>query len=132
MKLEPGAIKLLELDYGDLVRPDFRILPVCGWGQCTNATEEYLIVYGPKHLRDRSVCDTSPYVLPPGTTTPDQWDCDGFLLPSDRSIRLWRRDRREFQALRGEEDRKFGLRCILAQRDFPAEPNQLGDPKFLT
>jgi hypothetical protein len=112
VKLEPGAIKLLELDYGDLVRPAFRILPDRGWGQCTNATDEHLIVYGPKHLRDRSVCDTSPYVLPPGATTPDRWDCDGFFLPSDRTIRLWWGNRRGPLAIKFWNFRHFEVRRI--------------------
>jgi hypothetical protein len=81
---------LFNLDYGDLIRPPFRILRGRGWGQCTNETEEYLIVYGLKHEREPSVFDTSPYVLPPGTTTPDGWDCEGFFLPSDRVLRRWR------------------------------------------
>jgi hypothetical protein len=92
VRLEADSIALLELDYGDLIRPTFRIVPDRGWGECTNATNEYLIVYGPKHARDRSSCDTSPYILPPGSITPNRWDCDGFFLPSDRTIRLWRRE----------------------------------------
>jgi hypothetical protein len=80
-------MKLFDLDYGDLIRPGFRILPSRGWGQCTNHTGDYLIVYGPKHPSERSIFDTSPYVLPPDATTPDGWDCDGFLVPSDRLIR---------------------------------------------
>lgn len=112
MKLETGALKLLELDYGDLIRPTFRILPDRGWGQCTNATDEYLIVYGPKHLRDRSVCDTSTYVLPPGTTTPDRWDCDGLFLPSDRSIHLWRGNQRGPLAIKFWDFRRFKVKRI--------------------
>ena len=81
---------LFKLNYGDLLRPELRILPSRGWGQCNNLTAEYLVVYGPKHRDDRSIFDTSPYVLPPSATTPDNWDCDGFLLPSDRTIRRWR------------------------------------------
>jgi hypothetical protein len=46
---------LFELDYGDLIRPPFRILRGRGWGQCTNQTQEYLIVYGPKHDSERSI-----------------------------------------------------------------------------
>jgi hypothetical protein len=79
---------LFELDYGDLIRPDFRILPSKGWGQCTNNTGELLIVYGQKHPCEYSIFDNSPYILAPGTTTPDHWDCDGFFLPSDRKLRL--------------------------------------------
>jgi hypothetical protein len=90
MKLTPQQMILFDLDYGDLLRPEFRILPSPGWGQCTNLTREFLIVYGPKQQAERSIFDTSPYVLPPGATTPDRWDCDGFFLPADRMIRRWR------------------------------------------
>src|ERR1051325_2175794 len=81
---------VFELDYGDLLRPEFRIVIGRGWGQCTNRTGECLIVYGPKHPDERSIFDTTPYMLPPGATTPDRWDCDGFLVPADRAIRSWR------------------------------------------
>ena len=87
---------LFELDYGDLIRPLFQIVRGRGrgWGQCTNQTDEYLIVYGPKHEKERSIFDTSPYVLPPSATTPDSWDCEGFLLPSDRMLQgRWNRKR---------------------------------------
>ncbi len=110
MKLKADQIALLQLDYGDLVRPDYRILPSRGWGQCTNSTSEILIVYGPKHEGDRSICDTSPYVLPPGTTTPDHWDCDGFFVPSDRLIRLWRGIRRGPCAVKYWNYRRFSVR----------------------
>lgn len=122
MELEPDAIKLLELDYGDLTRPLFRILSDRGWGQCTNATDEYLVVYGPKHHRDRSVCDTSPYVLPPGTTTPSRWDCDGFFLPSDRTIRLWRGARQGPLALKFWDFRHFKVKRI-ADSVYSASPH---------
>lgn len=49
MKLKPEDMRLFELDYGDLIRPPFRILCGRGGGQCTNQTQEHLIVYGPKH-----------------------------------------------------------------------------------
>jgi hypothetical protein len=91
MKCRPEDMRLFDLDYGDLIRPPFRILRGRGWGQCTNQTEEHLVVYGPKHERERSIFDTSPFVLPPGATTPDSWDCEGFLLPSDRTLHRWRR-----------------------------------------
>jgi hypothetical protein len=91
MKLRPHEMILFALDYGDLIRPPFRILHGYGWGQCMNLTNEYLIVYGPKHENERSIFDTSPYVLPPGVTTPDSWDCEGFLLPSDRLLQRWGR-----------------------------------------
>jgi hypothetical protein len=77
---------LFKLDYGDLVRPVFRILPQKGWAQCSNWTTEFLVVYGPKHEAEQSIFDTSPYVLPVNSTTPDHWDCKGFFLPSDRVL----------------------------------------------
>ncbi len=87
MKCSVEEMVLLDLDYGDLIRPTFEILPSRGWGQCTNRTGEYLIVYGPKHPKEPSIFDTSPYVLPDEATTPDGWDCDGFLVPRDRRVR---------------------------------------------
>lgn len=47
-------MQLFDLDYGDLIRPPFRILRGRAWGQCTNQTEEHLVVYGPKNERERS------------------------------------------------------------------------------
>jgi hypothetical protein len=94
MKLRPSEMLLLELDYGDLVRPDFAILSSRGWGQGPNATTDLLIVYGPKHESDRSICATSSYVLPPGDITPDGSDCDGVLVPSDRTLQARRKSRR--------------------------------------
>jgi hypothetical protein len=90
MKCRPEDMLLFDLDYGDPIRPTFRILRGRWWGQFTNQTEDHLIVYGPKPERERSIFDTSPYVLPPGTTTPDSWDCKGFLLPFDRMLQRWR------------------------------------------
>lgn len=90
MKCLPNEMRLFELDYGELIRPPFQILPSRGWGQCTNQTSEILIVYGPKHTRDRSICDTSPYILESGHTTPDGWDCDGIYIPRDRGLAYWR------------------------------------------
>lgn len=86
MKCQAEGMVVFDLDYGDLIRPSFQLLPSRGWGQCTNLTGEYLIVFGPKHKSERSIFDTSPYVLPPGMTTPDGWDCDGFFLPADRTL----------------------------------------------
>jgi len=87
MKCRPEEMYLFKLDYGDLIRPPYRILRGRGWGQCTNETDEHLVVYGPKHRDEPSIFDTSPYVLPPSKTTPDAWDCEGFLVPSDRLLR---------------------------------------------
>lgn len=53
-----------------------------GWGQCTNFTDEILLVYGPQI--PGSIYDNSLYCLPPGWTTPNDWDCDGFFIPDDR------------------------------------------------
>ncbi|MGA2185639.1 MAG: hypothetical protein ABSH47_21685 [Bryobacteraceae bacterium] len=105
---------LFDLDYGDLIRPPFRILRGRGWGQCTNQTEEYLIVYGPKHDREGSIFDTSPYVLPPGTTTPDRWDCEGFLVPSDRIVQRWRGRRYGPLAIKFWNFRHFCVRGLGA------------------
>jgi hypothetical protein len=103
-------MRLFDLDYGDLIRPPYQILRGRGWGQCTNETGDYLIVYGPKHESERSVFDTSPYVLPPGTTTPDSWDCEGFLVPADRTLRQWRGSRRGPLAIKFWDYRKFWVK----------------------
>jgi hypothetical protein len=109
---------LFDLDYGDLIRPPFRILRGRGWGQCTNQTEEHLIVYGPKQDNERSIFDTSPYVLPPGATTPDSWDCEGFLLPSDKMLRRWRGHRRGPLAIKFWNYRHFWVKGVF-------EPSQI-------
>jgi hypothetical protein len=85
-----------------------------GWAQCTNRTEEHLIVYGPKHETERSIFDTSPYVLPPGVTTPDSWDCEGFLLPSDRTLHRWRRSRHGPLAIKFWNFRHFCVKRLDA------------------
>src|SRR5579862_9322830 len=110
MKLTPQEMILFRLDYGDLLRPEFRILPSRGWGQCTNLTREFLIVYGPKHPEERSIFDTSPFILPPGATTPDHWDCDGFFLPADRTLLQWRRSVRGPRAIKFWNFRRFVVR----------------------
>jgi hypothetical protein len=107
MKCSAEEMLLFELDYGDLIRPSFEILPSHGWGQCTNRTGEYLIVYGPKHRRECSIFDTSPYVLPSEATTPDNWDCDGFLVPSDRVIQRRRGSRGGPRAVKFWNYRRF-------------------------
>ena len=115
MKCRAEDSELFEIKYGDLIRPEYRILPSRGWGQCTNRTTEYLIVYGPKHEAERSIFDTSPYVLPPGATTPNFWDCDGFLLPRDRAIRRWRGLRRGPLALKFWNHRHFSVWGVDAE-----------------
>jgi len=114
MELRPEEMKLFNLDYGDLIRPTFRIVTGKGWAQCTNQTNEFLVVYGPKHGGEQSIFDTSPYVLPPGATTPDRWDCKGYLLPSDRLVRSrWRR-RRGPLAIKFWNGRRFWVRSLKA------------------
>jgi hypothetical protein len=122
---------LLQLDYRDLLRPPYRILRSRGWGQCINLTDEYVIVYGPKHAAERSIFDTSPYVLPPGRTTPDGWDCDGFCVPSDRGLKRWRGARSGPHAVKFWNFRRFSVwragkstyRCSWANGVF--EPSQI-------
>jgi hypothetical protein len=111
MKCRPEEMLLFDLDYGDLIRPPYRILRGRGWGQCTNETEEHLIVYGPKHEQERSIFDTSPYVLPPSSTTPDWWDCEGSLLPSDRTLHSWRSSRHGPLAIKFWDFRHFRVKC---------------------
>lgn len=110
MKFRTEDMIVFKLDYGDLIRPPFRIVRGRGWGQCTNDADEYLIVYGPKHEQERSIFDTTPYVLPPGTTTPDGWDCEGFLLPADRLLRRNRKWRRGPLALKFWDFRRFSVK----------------------
>src|SRR5260370_42512869 len=112
MKCRPEEMALLELDYGDLIRPQFRILPSRGWGQCTNNTKEILVVYGPKHPAERSIFEKSPYFLEPGSTTPDRWDCDGFFLPADRSVRFWRSVRSGPLAIKFWNRRRFSVSSV--------------------
>jgi hypothetical protein len=112
MKCRPEDMLLFGLDYGDLIRPPFRILRGRSWSQCTNQTDERLIVYGPKHEKERSLFDTSPYVLPPGATTPDAWDCKGFLVPSDRTLQRWRKRRRGPLAVKFWNFRRFWVKRI--------------------
>lgn len=114
MKCRPEEMIVFDLDYGELIRPPFQILSGRGWGQCINATNEYLIVYGSKHERERSIFDTSPYVLPPGNTTPDRWDCEGFFVPSDRKLRQWRKARNGPLAVKFWNFRRFRVELAAA------------------
>jgi len=107
MKCRQEEMVVFDLDYGDLIRPSFHLLPNRGWGQCTNLTDEYLIVFGPKHENERSIFDTSPYVLPTGRTTPDGWDCDGFFLPADRTLQKRRGPCRGPRAVKFWNYRRF-------------------------
>ena len=110
MKCRPEEMNLFELDYGELIRPPYRILRGRGWGQCTNETDEHLVVYGPKHRDEPSIFDTSPYVLPPDMTTPDSWDCEGYLVPSDRLLRRWGKLKRGPLAVKFWNFRRFRVR----------------------
>ena len=131
MKCNPEDMVVFELDYGDLLRPDFQILPSRGWAQCTNRTDELLIVYGPKHPEERSIFDTSPYVLEPDCTTPDGWDCKGFFLPADRTMRFRRGTRPGPLAIKYWNHRRFPVsrgnvnsyRCPWSNGVF--EPSQI-------
>ncbi len=131
MKCRPQEMNLFELDYGELVRPPCRILRGRWWGQCTNETDERLVVYGPKHPDEPSIFDTSPYALPPGMTTPDSWDCGGFLVPSERFLRRWGELRRGPLAVKFWDFRRFWVkkaatdtyRCSWDNGDF--EPTQI-------
>jgi hypothetical protein len=38
MKCRPEELRLFDVDYGELIRPAYRVLRGRGWGQCTNAT----------------------------------------------------------------------------------------------
>ena len=109
MKCQPQEMVLFDLDYGDLIRPPFRILPSRRWAQCTNQTGELLIVYGPKHENERSIFDCSPYILETGRTTPDGWDCKGFFVPSDRTLRRWRGSRSGPLAVKFWDTRRFSV-----------------------
>ncbi len=109
MKCRAEEMVLFELNYGELLRPPYRILRSRGWGQCCNLTGEYIVVYGPKHEAEPSIFDTSPYVLPPGATTPDKWDCDGFLLPSDRALQRRSRLRHGPLAVKFWNFRRFAV-----------------------
>jgi hypothetical protein len=118
---------LVEFDYGDFLRAEFIINPERSWSQCTNATKELLIVYGPKHEKDRSIFDVSPYFLLPGFTTPRKWDCNGFFVPADRSAVQRFSTRAGPLAIKYWDFRRFtvsmvstgGYRCLYNNGAFP-------------
>ena len=115
MKCRPEQMVVFVLDYGDLTRPPYQILRSRGWAQCPNNTAEAVIVYGPKHEAERSIFDTSPYVLPPGATTPDKWDCKGFFLPLDRELRLSLGARPGPLAIKFWNFRRFSVSSVSAR-----------------
>jgi hypothetical protein len=130
LNCRPEDMLLFDLDYGEMLRPPFRILPSRGWGQCTNETDELLLVYGPKHVSDGSVFDNSPYILLPGKTTPERWDCDGFFVPSDRMFRRWRRNQTGPVAVKFWNFRRFTVRrasntYICSWHNGVFEPSQI-------
>jgi len=83
-KMASEEMKLMELDHGDFGPVAPEVMGGPRWGQCINLTDEILIVYGPNSPKDPSHYGNSMYFLPPGCTTPDNWDCDGFYVPNDR------------------------------------------------
>ncbi len=50
-------------------------------GICRNETGKTLLVYGQKPKKSRSTYDNELYLLPSGTETDDEWDCQGVYLP---------------------------------------------------
>ncbi|WP_315791178.1 hypothetical protein [Fischerella sp. JS2] len=50
-------------------------------GICRNETGKTLLVYGQKSKKSRSTYDNELYLLPSGTETDDEWDCQGVYLP---------------------------------------------------
>jgi|GEM_PF-4939998 len=52
----------------------------------TNSTSEILIVYGPRRETDGGNYDNSWYILHPGKTIPQNWQCDGLFIPKDRKF----------------------------------------------
>jgi len=101
---------LFPINYGELLRAEFTRLTSRTWGQCTNATDELLIVYGPKHERENSIFDTSPYLLEPGNTTPAHWDCDGFFVPANRAVLRRRQAQKGPLAIKFWDFRHFRVR----------------------
>lgn len=56
------------------------------WGQCGNETGKTLAVYGSKpggDDDDNYSYDNALYFLGASQTTKNNWDCDGFYIPSD-------------------------------------------------
>jgi hypothetical protein len=87
--------------------------PLRTWlGPVHEPDRRHLIVYSPKHGRERSIFDTSPYVLLPGATTPDAWDCKGFLVPTDRTLQRWRKRRRGPLAVKFWNFRRFWVKRV--------------------
>ncbi|HYX35791.1 MAG TPA: hypothetical protein VE954_22055 [Oligoflexus sp.] len=56
------------------------------YGDCHNNSGRWAGVYGP-NISGRSY-DNDLYMVPPGYKTPDGWDCDGFFIPADVSVRM--------------------------------------------
>ena len=138
MKCRPDEMQLFELDYGDLLRPPYRILPDWGWGQCTNQTDEFVIIYGPKHVKESSIFDTSPYILPPGLHDPGFLGLQGISAavrqdaPAARNYagRSSGHQVLEFPALLAQDHRHRHVRLFLGQWPFSAEPDQLGNSQL--
>ncbi|MBE9006487.1 hypothetical protein IQ259_15805 [Fortiea sp. LEGE XX443] len=50
-------------------------------GICRNETDKMLLIYGEKPKKSTSNYDNELYLLPSGTETDDEWDCQGVYLP---------------------------------------------------
>lgn len=55
-------------------------------GDCYNNSGHWAGIYGP-NISGRPY-DNDLYMVPPGYKSPDAWDCDGFYIPEDVSVRM--------------------------------------------
>jgi hypothetical protein len=115
MKCRPEDMQLFDLDYGDLIRPPFRILRADAPGPSARTGPKSIWSFTARRMNGSGrIFDTSPYVLPPGATTPDSWDCKGFLLPSDRILQRCRRPRYGPLAIKFWNFRHFWVKSLDA------------------
>ncbi|PNK22794.1 hypothetical protein CBR59_29895 [Bacillus thuringiensis] len=59
-------------------------------GKIINQTNEVIVIYGPKSPTTDPYYesyDNTVYHLEKGKTSPNNWDCDGFYVPSNRKVR---------------------------------------------
>jgi hypothetical protein len=85
------------------------VLAQRGWAQCRNATGEPMFVYGARDDDDHSTFDTSLYLLPTGSVTPDHWDCKGILVPQGKRGRQFLRTVDGPAALKYLDFRRFTI-----------------------
>jgi hypothetical protein len=83
-------------------------------GKCTNSTKETITVYGGKHPNQPAPYSESRFVLKPGASTPDGWDCDGFFVPKDRTLH---------QRIGSNPRGPLAVKFIGAQGDFVVTQN---------